>query len=146
MASSRMLVLQVRGRCADLGKSAYVHTARLKNSPAKGFKKNGDKTAVVMLKRTRQLGCVFPEMERHCWCVFICLFWSVPFCVFVSRSVMPRKGWSTMDVPSGKLQVIRGPRPRSVQWFRASAFSRAGESAEPMSRRHQAHAHWEIHS
>ena len=27
---------------------------------------------------------------------------------------MPRKGWSTMEVPSGWLQVIRGPRPRSV--------------------------------
>ena len=29
---------------------------------------------------------------------------------------MPRKGWSSMQVPDGWLQVIRGPRPKSVQW------------------------------
>ena len=33
-----MLVLQVREWIADLGKSALVHTARFKNSPAKGLK------------------------------------------------------------------------------------------------------------
>ena len=29
---------------------------------------------------------------------------------------MPRKGWSTAQVPDGWLQVIRGPRPQSVKW------------------------------
>ena len=33
-----------------------MHTARLKNSPAKRSKKNGDKSAVAFLKNTRQLG------------------------------------------------------------------------------------------
>ena len=69
---------------ADLGRSALTHTARLTNSVAKkkkGPKKNGDKSAEAMLKRneqlqkterpavyaysskTRQLGCVFQDME-----------------------------------------------------------------------------------
>ena len=48
---------------ADLGKSAHMHTARLMNNLAKGLKKNGDKSTVAMLKRTRQLGCVFQDME-----------------------------------------------------------------------------------
>ena len=48
---------------ADLGKSALVRIARLKNSLAKGLTKNGDKSAVSMLKSTRQLGCVFQDME-----------------------------------------------------------------------------------
>ena len=33
------------------------------NSLAKGLKKNGDKSAVAMLKSTRQMGCVFQDME-----------------------------------------------------------------------------------
>ena len=65
---------------ADFGKSALVRIARLKNSPGKRSKKNCDKNAVVMLKKhesydrtgkpvvcnssnTRQLGCVFQDME-----------------------------------------------------------------------------------
>ena len=48
---------------AGLGKSALMHTATLMNSLAKGLKKNGDKSAVAILKITRQLGCVFQEME-----------------------------------------------------------------------------------
>ena len=40
-----------------------MHTARLMNSLAKRSKKNGDKSAVAMLKSTRQLGCVFQDME-----------------------------------------------------------------------------------
>ena len=39
---------------ADLVKSALVRIARLMNSPAQGLKKNGDKSAVAMLKITRQ--------------------------------------------------------------------------------------------
>ena len=66
---------------ADLGKSALMRIARFKNSLAKGPKKNGDKSAVAMLKKhelhdrterpvvydhssnTRQMGCVFQGME-----------------------------------------------------------------------------------
>ena len=50
---------------ADLEKNAVMHTARLMNSLAKGLKRmNGDKSAVVFfLKITRQLGCVFQDME-----------------------------------------------------------------------------------
>ena len=29
---------------------------------------------------------------------------------------MPRRGWQALDTPSGWYEVIRGPRPRSVQW------------------------------
>ena len=47
---------------ADLVKSALMHTARLMNNLAKGFK-NGDKSTVAMLKITRQLGVVFQDME-----------------------------------------------------------------------------------
>ena len=39
VASSRVLVLQVRKMNADLGKSALMHTARLMNSLAKGLKR-----------------------------------------------------------------------------------------------------------
>ena len=48
---------------ADSGKSALMHTAMLMNCLAKGLKKNGDKSAVAMLKITRQVGCVCQDME-----------------------------------------------------------------------------------
>ena len=48
---------------ADLMKSALMRIARLMNSQAKRSKKNGDKSAVAVLKNTRQLGCVFQDME-----------------------------------------------------------------------------------
>ena len=47
---------------ADLEKSDLMRIARLMSSLAKGFK-NGDKSAVAMLKITRQLGCVCQDME-----------------------------------------------------------------------------------
>ena len=47
----------------DLVKSALMRIARLMNSQAKGQKKNGDKSAVAMLKGTRQLGCICQGME-----------------------------------------------------------------------------------
>ena len=50
-------------RDAGLGKSALMHTARLRNSQAKSLKKNGDKSAVAMLKITQHLGCVSQDME-----------------------------------------------------------------------------------
>ena len=48
---------------ADLAKSALAHTARLTNSLARSLKKKNDKSAVAILKNTRQLGCVFQDME-----------------------------------------------------------------------------------
>ena len=33
---------------------------------------------------------------------------------------MVRKGWSQLEVPNGWIQLIRGPRPKSVQWPRVS--------------------------
>ena len=48
---------------ADLGKNALLRIARWKNSPAKGQKKNGDKSAVAMLQITRQLSCAIQHME-----------------------------------------------------------------------------------
>ena len=47
---------------ADLGKSGLMRIARLMNSLARSEKK-GDKSAVAILKNTRQLGCVFQDME-----------------------------------------------------------------------------------
>ena len=41
------------------------------------------------------------------------------FCVSVSRA-MVRKGWSSLDVPSGWVQIIRGPRPPSQRWPKSS--------------------------
>ena len=41
---------------ADLGKSALMRIARLNEQPRKRSKKNGDKSAVALLKSTRQLG------------------------------------------------------------------------------------------
>ena len=37
-----------------------------------------------------------------------------------SRFLMVRRRWRPADVPEGWVQVDRGPRPRSVQWPRAS--------------------------
>ena len=48
---------------ADLGKGALVRIARLMNSLPKGLKRMVTKSAVAMLKITRQLGCVFQDME-----------------------------------------------------------------------------------
>ena len=47
-----MLVLHTSPRVdADFGKSALMRIAKLKNSLARGPEKNGDKSAVVMLKQ-----------------------------------------------------------------------------------------------
>ena len=32
---------------------------------------------------------------------------------------MVRRGWSQLDVPTGWVQIVRGPRPKSVTWPRA---------------------------
>ena len=43
-------------------KCSYAHR-QVDEQPSKGSKKNGDKSAVAMLKITRHLGCVFPDLE-----------------------------------------------------------------------------------
>ena len=43
-------------------KCSYAHR-QVDEQPIKGSKKNDDKSAVAMLKITRQLGCVFQDME-----------------------------------------------------------------------------------
>ena len=50
-------------RDAGLGKSALMRIAGVDEQPSKKSDKNGDKIAVAMLKITRQLGCVFQDME-----------------------------------------------------------------------------------
>ena len=49
---------------ADLEKSALMRIARLMNSPAIGQKIMVTKSAVAMLKSTRQSGCVFQDIFR----------------------------------------------------------------------------------
>ena len=48
---------------ADLGKKCSYAHRQVEEQPSKRSKKNGDKSAVAMLKITRQLGCVFQDME-----------------------------------------------------------------------------------
>ena len=43
-------------------KCSYAHR-QVDEQPSKKSKKNGDKSAVAILKNTRQLGCVFQDME-----------------------------------------------------------------------------------
>ena len=37
---------------------------------------------------------------------------------------MPRRGWNQVEVPSGWIQVLRGPRPKSVLWASAEKTAR----------------------
>ena len=62
MASSRVLVLQVRKGCRFGKQCSYAHR-QVDEQPSKKSKKNGDTSAVAKLKITRQLGCVFQNME-----------------------------------------------------------------------------------
>ena len=80
MASSRLLVLQAREWLQIWEKCSYAHR-QVEEQPSKRSKKNVDKSAVAMLKKnehhyrtgrpvnnvyssnTRQLGCVFQDME-----------------------------------------------------------------------------------
>ena len=58
-----MLVQQVRKKGCRFGeKCSYAHH-QVDEQPSKKSKKNGDKIAVALLKITRQLGCVFQDME-----------------------------------------------------------------------------------
>ena len=47
--------------------------------------------------------------------------------ILVRRRSMPRRGWTTMEVPDGWLQLIRGPRPKSESWpLRTPSYWRTG--------------------
>ena len=52
-----------QSRCVNSAISVRSRTGRLRNSQAKKPKKNGDKSAVAVLKETRQLGYVFQDVE-----------------------------------------------------------------------------------
>ena len=46
-----------------LGEKCFYAHRQVDEQPRKRSKKNGDKSAVAVLKSTRQLGCVFQDME-----------------------------------------------------------------------------------
>ena len=49
---------------------------------------------------------------------------------------MPRKGWSTVQVPDGWLQIIRGPRPQSSDWRLSSrSLQRQGQEQRKLPRK-----------
>ena len=50
---------------------------------------------------------------------------------------MVRRGWSQLDVPTGWVQIVRGPRPKSVAWPRANIQPTKPQvaSAKPPQRR-----------
>ena len=50
-----------------------------------------------------------------------------------SRFLMVRRGWCSADVPDGWVQVIRGPRPWSIQWPRASQSRPVPVQSSPLS-------------
>ena len=50
-------------------KCSYAHR-QVDEQTSKRSTKNGDKSAVAMLKSTRQLGCVFQDMEPEVFIVF----------------------------------------------------------------------------
>ena len=69
MASSRVLVLQAESGCRLGEKCSYAHR-QFDEQPSTRSKKNVDKSAVAMLKSTRQLGCVFQIQKSRrasCW-------------------------------------------------------------------------------
>ena len=37
--------------------------------------------------------------------------------LFACCGLMPRRGWTTKEVPDGWVQLIRGPRPKSEKWL-----------------------------
>ena len=56
------LFYKTKSGCRFGEKCSYAHR-QVDEQPSKGSKKNDDKSAVAMLKITRQLGCVFQNME-----------------------------------------------------------------------------------
>ena len=56
------LFCKTKSGCRFGRKCSYAHR-QVDVQPSRGSKKNGEKSAVAMLKITRQLGCVFQDME-----------------------------------------------------------------------------------
>ena len=56
------LLYKSENGCRFGEKCSYAHR-QVEKQPSKMSKKNGDKNAVAMMKITRQLGCVFQDME-----------------------------------------------------------------------------------
>ena len=46
---------------------------------------------------------------------------------------MVRRGWTALDAPSGWIQVLRGPRPKSVQWPSAKEGN-SSDAVQPQGR------------
>ena len=53
------------------------------------------------------------------------------FCILVRRRSVPRRGWSSIVIPSSWNEVIRGPRFPSVQWPLASKGKGKGKQPSP---------------
>ena len=56
------LFYKTENGCKFGDKCSYAHR-QVDEQPSKKFKTNGDKIAVAMLKKTRQLGCAFQDRE-----------------------------------------------------------------------------------
>ena len=56
------LIYKSENGCKLVEKCSYAHR-QVDEQPGKKSKKNGDKSSVAMLKSTRQLGCVYQDME-----------------------------------------------------------------------------------
>ena len=56
------LFYKTENGCKYGDKSSYAHR-QVDEQPIKRYEKNGDKSAMALLKSTRQLGCVFQDME-----------------------------------------------------------------------------------
>ena len=50
---------------------------------------------------------------------------------------MPRRGWTSVPVPDGWLQVIRGPRPPAAKWTKTGPNPPSGQRTQPERRPQQ---------
>ena len=68
-------------------KCSYAHR-QVEEQPSKRSTKNGDKSAVVMLKSTRQLGCVFQDMTPPKSIIWKCTDMRKPIqCVKITKAI-----------------------------------------------------------
>ena len=73
------------------------------------------------------------DQGLHCFCVAGQFFCVLSFASQARRSfLMVRRGWSTVEVPSGWLQVIRGPRPPAARWPSAHKGSVQRSPSKPV--------------
>ena len=57
---------------------------------------------------------------------------SLVFCILMRWRSVPRRGWSSIAIPSGWYEVIRGPRLPSDQWPLALKRKGKGEGEHPL--------------